>query len=145
MYRKKLLYFVVPLLVCGVTAFAASEQQSDATQQLAAKLYTSQDGAVNDFLAAIRQFGEMSEINTSARFLDNAIKAAGRNVSRNLDASRDMITQIQQGLDQFDEMVRREVEMAEQLRATLDGVMQSFEARIRAVEDARGIKRGIFS
>jgi len=142
MYRKKVLYLFVSLLVCGATGFAES---GEAQQQLAAKFYVSQDLAVNDFLAAMRQFGEMSAIDTSTNFLNQAITTAGRNVSRNIDTSRDMITQVQQGLEAFDNLVRTEVEMSERLRSSLDAVIKSFERRIRAVEDAKGIKRGIFS
>lgn len=148
MYHKKWIYGLALLLIGSFLTGASSDNELSIqapAEQLASKMYVSKDSAVNAFLSKMREFGEMSAINTSARFLQQAITTASQNVARKLDMSRTMISQIQDGLQKFDDMVGAEVGIAEQLRESLAAVLKSFEHRIRALEDAKGIKRGIFS
>jgi hypothetical protein len=49
------------------------------------------------------------------------------------------------GLASFNRDIEKEADQAEFFRNVLSAVVQSFEARMRAIEDVAGIKRGMFS
>jgi len=110
-----------------------------------AQQYVSTDPAVNQLFEFFRAFFNQPDIDVKVKYLQEGIAVAEKNINRDIDLSRDMIAKLAAGLASFNRDIEKEADQAEFFRNVLGAVVQSFEARMRAVEDAAGIKRGIFS
>jgi hypothetical protein len=116
-----------------------------ATAVQPAQQYVSTDSTVNQLFDFFRAFFNQPDIDVKVKYLQEGIAVAEKNINRDIDLSRDMIAKLAAGLASFNRDIEKEADQAEFFRNVLSAVVQSFEARMRAIEDVAGIKRGMFS
>lgn len=130
---KKLLCILVSVggMLQGATTDSGSIQHASSPR------YASSDPAVNALFDFFRKLYSEPAVNAHAQYLQEGLITAQRNFTRDVQLSREMITHLGKGLERFNADVAGEVTRAAELRTLLVAVVNSFERRMRAIDQAQ--------